>query len=140
MARAGLSGLVLLMAVGTARAGTLEVQVAGVRNSEGDVRVAVCSERTFLEKTCEHVGHAKAHPGVVTVQINGVSAGVWAVQAFHDENGDRAINRNFFGLPKEGIGFSNDARFRFGPPRFADAAVRVGADGGMVRFSLRYFD
>ncbi len=128
------------MAIGAARAGTLEVQVAGVRNSRGDVRVAVCSRQTFLGKTCEHVGHAPAHPGVVTVRIDRVAAGIWAVQAFHDENGDQVINRNFLGLPKEGIGFSNDAQFRFGPPRFDDAAIRLGADGGVVRFSLRYFN
>ena len=141
MARTSLPGLVFLaVAVGTARAGTLEVQVAGVRNSHGDVRVAVCSRQAFLGKDCEHVGHAPAHSGVVTVRIDGVATGVWAVQAFHDENDDHVINRNFLGLPKEGIGFSNDAQFRFGPPRFEDAAVRLGADGGVVRFSLRYFD
>ena len=132
--------MLLALAAGPVRAATLEVMVEGVRNARGDIRVAVCSERTFLEATCEHVGHAPAHAGVVTVRVDGVTPGVWAAQAFQDENGDRKINRNVFGLPTEGIGFSNNARFRFGPPRFGDAAFRLGPAGGVIRFSLRYLD
>ncbi|NOX43157.1 MAG: DUF2141 domain-containing protein, partial [Gammaproteobacteria bacterium] len=31
-------------------------------------------------------------------------------------------------IPKEGLGFSNGARMRFGPPGFADARVRYTED------------
>ena len=31
------------------------------------------------------------------------------------------------GIPKEGYGFSNDAKGRMGPPSFDDAAVEVGS-------------
>ena len=64
---------------------------------------------------------------------------MWAAQAFHDENRNGVIDRNLLGIPKEGLGFSNDAPFRFGPPAFADAAVQVVAPGGRIRLTLRYF-
>ena len=40
--------------------------------------------------------------------------GVYAAQAFHDENMNDKVDRNVLGLPTVGIGFSNDAPFRFG--------------------------
>ncbi len=120
------------------RAATLDVVVAGVRDARGDILVAVCSERRFLQPTCEHAGRAPARPGEVTVRVAGVPPGTWTAQAFHDEDGDGKIGRNVLGIPTEGIGFSNDAKFRFGPPRFSDAAFRLGPAGGRVRFSLRY--
>ncbi len=122
-----------------ARAATVEVTVAGVRNGLGEVRVAICTEDEFLQPTCTHIGQAPARDGDVVVRIEGVPPGTWAAQAFHDEDRDGKIGRNLLGIPTEGLGFSNDARFRFGPPSFADAAFQLGSAGGRIRFSLRYF-
>ena len=99
-----------------APAATLEIAIEGVRNAQGAVRVAVCSEQRFLEETCEYVGQAPARPGTTTVRIDNIPPGIYAAQAFHDEDMDGKIGRNLLGIPTEGLGFSNDARFRFGPP------------------------
>lgn len=147
MARAGLSGAVaaLLLALPAAAQTpaptpapvTLVVTVEGVRNATGDVRVAICSKARFLSETCEYMGVAKARPGPVSVRI-AVPPGTYAAQAFHDEDGDGKIGRNTLGLPTEGLGFSNDAAMRFGPPRFDEAAFQLGPDGGQIHFHLRY--
>ena len=128
----------MMLLAARAQAATVDVVVQGVRSGTGEVRVAICSEPRFLGETCEHVGRAPAHPGEVVVRIEGVEPGVWAAQAFHDENMDRKIDRNALGIPTEGLGFSNDARFLFGPPRFAAAAFQLGPAGGRIRFKLRY--
>lgn len=138
MARAGVSGAVAALLLGAAPAPvTLVVTVEGVRNATGDVRVAVCSRDRFLSETCEYMGQAKAHPGSVSVRI-ALPPGTYAAQAFHDEDGDGKIGRNAIGLPTEGLGFSNDAVMRFGPPRFDEAAFQLGPDGGQIHFHLRY--
>ena len=124
--------------VGAAQAATLQVVVENVRDGQGMVRVAVCSQVQFLGEQCEHVGEAPAHAGSVVVRVEGVPAGVWAVQAFHDDTGTGKIERTFLGMPTKGLGFSNDARFRFGPPRWDDAAFRLTPEGGTVRVPLRY--
>lgn len=139
MARAGLYGAILsLLAVLPVFAATVEVTVIGIRNAHGDVRVALCSKQRFLGTTCEHVGHMPAQPGTVTVRITGVPPGIWAAQAFHDEDRDGKIGRNLLGLPTEGLGFSNDARFRFGPPTFTDAAFQLTEPGGRITVPLHY--
>jgi uncharacterized protein (DUF2141 family) len=129
----------MMLIAGGAQAAGLDVIVADVRNDRGTVRVAVCTEAEFLQPTCAHIGHAPARAGDVLVHIDGIPPGVWAAQAYHDENDNHVIDRNILGIPKEGLGFSNDARMMFGPPSFAAAAFQLSAAGGSIRFSLRYF-
>jgi uncharacterized protein (DUF2141 family) len=121
-----------------ASAATLQVTVTNVRNSHGRVLVAVCSRRDFLKPHCAFGRGVPAQKGDVTVSLS-VPVGIWAVQAFQDENGDGKINRNFLGLPTEGIGFSRNAPFRFGPPDFSDAALQIGNQPSTIILRLRYF-
>jgi len=123
---------------GGAQAAKLEVVVGNIRNARGHIRVAVCTADTFLKETCQWRTHGKAVRGEVTLTLD-VPPGTWAAQAYQDETDVGKITRNFFGLPTVGIGFSNDAPFRFGPPAFADAAFRLDAGGGRIRLNLRYF-
>jgi uncharacterized protein (DUF2141 family) len=128
----------LLLAAGAAPTTSLDVAVSNVRNAKGHVLVAVCARAEFLAPRCRYLGKAPAHAGTVTVRTVGIPPGTYAVQAFHDENDNLTIDRNLLGLPKEGIGFSNDAPFRFGPPSFRDAAIALGPQGGQVAIRLRY--
>lgn len=122
----------------TADAARLEVVVANVRNGKGHVRVAACTVDTFLKESCQINRSLKATPGEVTIVMD-VPPGVWAFQAYGDEDDNEEVTRNFLGFPLEGVGFSNDAPIRLGPPNFNDAAVRIGPGGGRIRFNLRYF-
>ena len=58
----------------------------------------------------------------------GVPPGSWAVLAYQDENANGELDRNLIGIPSENYGFSRDARGRFGPPSFDDAAIDVKDD------------
>ncbi len=149
MARPGLSRAVkavvavfagLLAATpGQAEPGVLEVTVAGIRSDAGHVLVAVCDRQTFLHETCRYRGSAPSHRGSVVVRLTGLPPGTYAAQAYQDENDNRKIDRSLFGLPTEGIGFSNDAKMRFGPPSFGDAAFTLNSAGGAIQLTLRYY-
>ena len=71
--------------------------------------------------------------------IAGVPAGQYAAQAFHDENRNHDIDRAIFGIPKEGVGFSRDARIRFSPPKWEEAVFNHLPRPEAIHFSLRYF-
>ncbi len=129
----------MLLACGPARAADVDVTVTGVRNARGHVLVALCGEAEFLKPHCPWQGSAAAQAGTVHVVLHGVPAGVYAAEAFHDENDNGTLDRNFFGLPAEGMGFSRDAKMMFGPPRFGAAAFTVGENGAAVGFGLRYY-
>jgi uncharacterized protein (DUF2141 family) len=63
--------------------------------------------------------------------------GTYAVQGFHDENRNGKVDRGLFGIPKEGIAFSNDAPIHFGPPSWKDARIVV-AGAQTIRMKMRY--
>jgi len=120
-------------------AGSITVEIGNVRSDRGEVVVDICSKDRFLEDGCRYHGEAKARTGTTEVVIDGVPPGQYAAQAFHDENGDGEINRALFGIPKEGVGFSRDARIRLGPPKWKDAVFTHQARPEVIRFDFRYF-
>jgi uncharacterized protein (DUF2141 family) len=132
--------LSLLAAVALAEAtGSITVEVGNVRNSRGHVIVDVCPQDRFLGDSCPYHGEAQARPGATTVVVPHVPPGTYAAQAFHDENNNGEADRGLFGIPKEGVGFSRNARIRLGPPRWRDAVFAHQARPEAIRFDLRYF-
>jgi uncharacterized protein (DUF2141 family) len=111
-----------------ALAATVEVHVTGVAAGKGKVNVAVCDQARFL-KQCAYSGSMPAREGDNTIAIRGVPPGSWAVLAYQDENENDELDRNLIGIPRENYGFSRDARGKFGPPSFEDAAIAVREDG-----------
>jgi len=131
--------LAAALALAAASLGTLTVEVGNVRNDRGTVHIDVCDETHFLKSDCHYWGEAPAHPGTVTVTVPGLPAGRWGIQAYHDENRNRDVDRNFLGIPKEGIGFSRDARIRLSPPKWEDAVFGFDGRSGTTALKLRYF-
>jgi uncharacterized protein (DUF2141 family) len=119
--------------------GVLQVQISNVRNAKGRVQVAVCPQAQFLKDNCPYSGNAPARSGVTTVIVRGIPAGRYAVQIFHDENSNGEVDRALFGVPKEGVGFSNDARIGLGPPKWADAVFAFDGNSKTIQLKMRYF-
>jgi uncharacterized protein (DUF2141 family) len=131
--------LITLLAMVPAQAASVLVTVTGVHNAKGHVRVAVCGRADFLQPHCPYTAKASATPGSVLVVVPDVPPGSYAAQAFHDENDNGVIDRNIFGIPTEGLGFSNNAKMFFGPPRFDAASFPVTDPTTKITFSIRYF-
>lgn len=93
----------------------------------GKLMVAVCpSEEAYeSEKGCilKEVGAKGAKARVVFLSL---PPGQHAIKVFHDVNGNGQLDTNKLGIPNEPYGFGNDARGRFGPPSFEEAAVTLG--------------
>jgi uncharacterized protein (DUF2141 family) len=125
----------LVLFAASARAADIEVDVAGVDQARGHIRVAICTEATFLKTSCPYVGSALAKPGVTVVKVDGVPPGVYAAQVFHDDTDGGVIHQDSMGIPKEAVGFSNDAPLHLSGPRFSEAAFSVRT--GVARIGLR---
>lgn len=128
----------LPLLAGAAPYGSIEVAVTGVRSPKGRVHVDICDRASFL-KDCRWSGDAPAVEGTTIVTVRNVPAGRYAAQAFHDKNSNGEVDRGLFGIPLEGVGFSNDARIRMSPPRFDEAAFRHDTADQHITFKLRYF-
>lgn len=64
--------------------------------------------------------------------------GLYAVALFHDENANGRLDK-FAGVPREGLGFSNNPRIRFGPPSFAQARLAISGSDVSIPVRVRYF-
>ncbi len=81
------------------------------------------SEKTFLKRAVRGE-KVTAQTGSVKVVFKNVKPGEYAISVFHDANGDERLNTNFIGMPKEGVGASNDTMGKFGPPSYEKAKFR----------------
>jgi uncharacterized protein (DUF2141 family) len=120
--------------IGAPRGDVLRVMVHGVASARGHVRVDVCTRAEFLSG-CRYSGEAPATPGITTVEVRDLPPGIYAVQAYDDQNDNRKVDRNVIGLPTEAVGFSNDAPVGFTGPSFKAASFRF--PGGEQTISLR---
>ncbi|WP_404368142.1 DUF2141 domain-containing protein [Sphingomonas sp. MMS24-J45] len=143
-ARGSLSRLWLLplpllaVAAGQSSDGVLHVAVDNVRDRTGRVHVDICTQQQFL-KDCPIAADAPARVGQSIVTLTGLKPGRYAAQVFYDQNGNGKVDRALFGVPKEGVGFSNDAKIRLGPPKWEEAFFDYDGRERTIRLRLRYF-
>ena len=121
----------------------VEVQVAitGLRSTEGLVRACLTADRErFPSCRGADAVHAVTLPAAEAQRLafSDVSPGTYAIALLHDENGNGKADTVLF-LPKEGFGFSRDAKARFGPPKFSAAAFTVDSDAPVYqKIRMRY--
>ena len=115
------------------------VTIWSVRIPGGSVRVDVCTRETFLKGNCPYSGSAAAQVGETTVTVADVPPGVYAVQAYHDIKNEGRLDQGLFGVPREGLGFSNDAPLGLQGPDFERAAFTHGPEPQTLRLRLHHF-
>ncbi|MBA3563988.1 MAG: DUF2141 domain-containing protein [Gammaproteobacteria bacterium] len=133
------AALILLSAAasGLDEPAVLVVYVEGVEGVEGDIHVNLfTSSESFLN---EPFRNSITPPGDRTgfqVRFADIPPGEYAVSVLHDFNGNGQLELGVMGRAREPIAFSNDVRFGFRPPSFAEAAFVVGA--GLNEIIIRF--
>ena len=103
--------------------GNIVVEISGIKHLKGDLYIALynsSSSYLILDSACQKIKVPVTNDTVAIVFSN-VENGEYAIAVFHDENGNAEMDRHLYGIPKEGYGFSNNAKGKFGPPKFNDA-------------------
>lgn len=131
--------LTMILALGIVRmnAQSLTVSIKNVVSDKGTLRVGIFnSQADFLKKQL-YGQIVKSKSGELQVVFEGIPEGVYAVSIIHDENENGELDSNFFGIPKEGFGFSNDAMGTFGPPSFEKASFNLKEKSALT-VNLKY--
>lgn len=116
-----------------ALAADLDVTVTHIRSDRGQVMLALTNTAEDFAARRWLVGQTlPAKPGNVRFILPDLAAGEYAISVFHDENDNGKLDSNFFGVPTEGYGFSNNARGNFGPPDFAAARFGLPASSRLT--------
>jgi uncharacterized protein (DUF2141 family) len=124
-----------------AQKGLIHVELLGLRNQRGHVVCALyASAEGFPKQPEKAIARTTADiaGGRAVCEFADIEPGTYAVSAFHDENANGKLDTNFLGIPREGVGASNNARGHFGPPRFEAAAVRVSAGRTDLTITMTY--
>lgn len=122
--------------------GTLTVQFEGLRSSKGKIYITVFNKADGYPSKPENAIRKEvinaAYPSVIA-KIQGLSAGNYAISAYHDENSNGKLDTNFLGIPTEGTAASNDAKGKFGPPKFEDARFYFDGNDKILKITFQYF-
>ncbi len=107
---------------------SVTVVIEDLRTDEGTLLIQILNEKEepVQKKSVE------IKEGRILVIFDEVPAGKYAVSYIHDENSNDELDAGMMGIPKEGYGFSNDARGFMGPPSFKDQIFELATDTSMT--------
>lgn len=120
--------------------GKFIIEVDELRNSEGSVWVILYEKEGFLEEDAVKgrfrgtINNQKS-----TIHTDPLPHGEYGMVIFHDENDNKEVDFNFFKMPKEGIGFSNNPKIGLSKPGFEESKVVLNSAQKKIRIKLKYF-
>lgn len=120
----------------------VRAEISGLRSDRGSVMCSIyASAEGFPKDPAKAVSLTKSpvSNGQALCEFPGLHPGRYAVSVFHDENGNGKLDSNFLGIPKEGVGASNNAKGRFGPPKFNDAEFDYQGGKLGLKITVAYF-
>jgi len=147
------AGLVLTLATtcpaqsqsGNNQSCNLVIHVDGMRNTTGKVGTVVFkSPEGWPEDTSKAVIHGPTSiettpSGLRATQIwPNLPPGDYAVAAIHDENSNHKLDKNMFGWPLEGFGFSNNPHVGLKAPNFTTATFHLACPATEIAIHLQY--
>ena len=119
---------------------TLRVELTGLQNAEGNLYIAVYNsddtwlgDDTVLEQQVVIVDSRDGE--LVSAELQ-LPPGEYALSIFYDANDNGELDTNFIGIPKEPVALSNNARPKFGPPKYKDAVFTLGEEALTQRIDM----
>ena len=119
------------------------IEVDGFENLDGNLAIAINnSSEQFSSNTESYkdtIIDAILHN--ITIVIEDVTPGTYAVSVFHDEDEDGELDLGgILGIPEEGFGFSNNPAIGFSQPDFNECKFLIEENQSVtVPISLVYF-
>lgn len=99
----------------------IEVNFTGIKSNKGKLFVELYNTKNSFLKKPFKTAIVSIEDLKSTVIFKNIPVGEYAISAFHDENDNKKMDTYFFGIPKEPIGISNDAKGFIGAPKYKDA-------------------
>ncbi|MFC1821607.1 DUF2141 domain-containing protein [Thermodesulfobacteriota bacterium] len=116
----------------------IHVKVLNIRNSTGTVSCAL-----FDSPIGFPIEYLRYATNLMAIKIRDAQArfdfldippGTYSLAVIHDENMDGKLDTDWLGAPKEGYGFSNDAKAFLSAPSFSAATFQY--DGGNLDLTI----
>jgi uncharacterized protein (DUF2141 family) len=101
--------------------GRIDLTITNIRNNKGNIIISIYKsendfeKRTFYKKI--YISKTKLKNGTLKYKFN-LPPHIYGIAIVDDENCNKKIDGNFFGIPKEGFGFSNYYHTSLSMPKF----------------------
>ncbi|MCS3903626.1 uncharacterized protein (DUF2141 family) [Methylohalomonas lacus] len=120
----------------------IHVKILDIRNSTGAVACALFEApegfpAEFL-RYATNIMMIKVRDTQARCDFLDIPSGTYALAVIHDENMDGKLDTNWLGLPREGYGFSNDAKASMSAPSFEAASFPYDGQNLDLTISLNY--
>ena len=120
----------------------IHVRILNIRNGIGTVDCALFDSPNGFPRDVLHSAMRLVVMKVPNTEarcdFEGIPWGTYALVVLHDENMNGKIDTNWVGIPKEGYGFSNNAKVSFGAPSFSDTSFAYDGETLNLTITLRY--
>ncbi len=117
---------------------SLTINVSGIRNTTGGLIACIFRDRQGFP-TCQKsrsaiIQRSRITGSSMTVRFTNLPPGAYVASVQHDEDGDGKLKTNFIGIPKEGVGISNNPG---GIPSWGRSVFRMQGDAA-IAITMRY--
>lgn len=118
-------------------ASDINIDISNIKSNTGNIMIGLFNSKdTFLTSKFKAL-KIKAQVGSIKAKFENIPNGTYAIALYHDENLNNKLDKNLFHIPKEGYGFSNNAKPFFGPPKFDKAQFKL--DGNYhAQINMKY--
>jgi uncharacterized protein (DUF2141 family) len=132
----------LVMGTAMVRAQGIDVTISNIKSAEGQILIAVFADQQSFkdEKPAYKHRFPKKSLNNGTLKVNfDLPAGTYGIALVDDQNKNGKLDKNFVGIPKEGVGFSNFYLSGMSKPSFDDFKFNVKGTNVAVECKLRNF-
>ena len=121
---------------------SLTIEIDEFRNpKEGNILIAIFTDQLNFKNDISlknwTVPKEKLIKGVFKETVK-LPLGEYGIAILDDEDINGKMSYNFFGIPKEGYGFSDFNHSGFKKPKFSDFKFSVSDSTDIIRIKLRY--
>ncbi|MEK6699354.1 MAG: DUF2141 domain-containing protein [Nitrospirota bacterium] len=120
----------------------IHVKILNIENSTGTVACALFESPvgfpTEFLHSATNVMIIKIRKAQARCDFEDIPPGMYAMVVIHDANMNGKLDTNLLGIPKEGYGFSNDAKGLIGAPSFSAASFTYDGQNIDLTMSLHY--
>ena len=107
---------------------TLSMKVGNFKTIKGVLRVCMTDKKDDFLKSCTFSKIVAVEDKTVSLKIENIKKGKYAVSVYHDENNNGILETGgVFGIPVEPYGFSNNPTMTFGPS-FKKSVFKMSSD------------
>lgn len=126
--------------IATSQSSTQTIVFHNLDKKEGKIYIAWYNKgEDFTKKDKIHLAKVveARNTNTVKVAFENILPGTYAIAAFFDQNGNGIMDTNFFGIPKEKYGFSNNVRPMMRAATFKEASFKVTGKENTISIKLK---